>query len=630
MTEAETTGTDTPDADFTAPETGGEAVEKDAPNYTPASADEREIVLRNADTYLYEMNRKAESDTPRNLRSELNYRAKDFVNQATKRRVFPGAADERLRREEEGPRSLFRQSLRERVEQRKEIMLQGVDTRHVAGPLLDAFSTATNQEKWEAFMKDRLDAAEKGAQPSRSEQQRTNRVLVFRKAYELRQNTLELLAEQETATPERKAEIDEALNQSYWQLMTIAHSQSFTFEKETKIEKSHKGDITFDELAKKIGRKEALRNFKGKETRWDKESVTGFKVNTNPDAAFGPDRDPALSETDQGPRHREWVERRIAGEASGELGFQRGFEKAFVTKGELSPGNLEETEALGESLARTIDFFASRTPQEKAELKNLYGIEFEIEDVSKLPPIQIAGQKGKGSVIEPIPTRTLRVNYDDGTAAILKVELAGFIDVKGGKVTVNDKPTSLTQRKHMKISLHTSHRRSNTEQTKYFKELRGPTIDQLNSSREFQRFADSVKVAEQPLIFSDAGAATHEGQSTLAALDGKRGLYQMEIGDIDRRVDAYHDSLKHEPRWQTLSDIEKRAALERIPSNLKREIDLRNGAIDATSKNIEKLSKYLTQLAEAQNAGDNNKIRRTTEVINRFVKHINHPEEEEV
>jgi|GEM_PF-4684798 len=532
------TGPGGQDVDFSAPET------ESRPDYS-ASPQEQEIVLRNADTYLYELHQNTQ----------------------------------------EAPNSPFKQGLLERIQQRIERFRVGTEARHLTGPLLDAFATASDEKRWDEFMKGQREAEDSEQKQNRLQQERLTRVLVFRKAHELRQKTIGLLVEKETATPERSAAIDQELNNRYWEVMALAHSRSYRIEKET--------------------------------GQGDKKKFKDYRLEVDPEVVSGQADDLDALLPNQEAQHRGWIENRIRGEAN-DPRLERGFEKPFVTRGELTPENFKETEIMGEELANTLDFLAGRSRAERDWLKTHFGIDIDIEDAKNLKPIPLKGKDKKS--LDPIPRRTAKIRFQNGETAALTISLGGFIDKKGEKITVQPQPSSADQPRYMKVHLKTTHRRSNAEQTPYSKELDGPTIEQMNESQEFQHVIQALLEVEGRFVASDVTHSLGEASDFITSLENQINHYQMEVSDYDRQVDAYHDNLKNQPRWQTLTDIEKMAALQKIPGNLRREIELRNSAIKSVRDNQEKIARHVRLLSDAQLAGDIKKARQQVAIIEKIIK----------
>lgn len=637
------------EAEWIAPNTGSEAepvpepVPADhLPDYTAASPEEREAVLRHADSYLYGMNHREAGASFRGEKS----------------------------------REIFRPTLVEQVRGVFAKRVFSTSAKDLLSPLDYAYSVARDDKKWQELVeKERtarsaldtvnnqqglgihrdinpkrlLELAKYHLQSPARERELT-RAALFRTAIELRKETLELLAEQVETSPERSAEIDAALNEKYASLMAMAHTRSWELQRKYK-ERDVKGNPNFSEFQRSdyglrslthwTKKREAKGSWKwrGNKSTWKQEQVSDATIQPNLETAFGPNADPRVYEQDKSAKHQEWVNRTIAAEQAGHL--PTGFERAITSEGELTSDNIAEVRRQNERAVALLDYLSRPNEIDANELKSLFGIDIKRESDHKTKQFSYysSGQNKKKITISAAPRREIAVDLGNGRYATMTIEHGGFLTPKkdsnpaapafeeqDGKIVINSSPSRDATIEQLLLRITSVKYRNNLNQTEVTQALINPTPEQLRRSPEYQQIAQTLRRAEEHYTFKEADAVMQEASEVVGDLEKDVNRYQLEIEQLDQQIAQYHDSLKREPRWTTMTDVEKMAALQRVPSNIRREIELRNSAIKSCHDKANRLSKAMIKVATARAQHQTEGTREAAHKLAEDIKRITTPE----
>lgn len=525
MSEHEGTDPGTDEADFRAPETGESAPDPSAPDhndtdastpapedYQPRNRQEQEVLLRNADLFLLE---------------------KQHEELKNERQSFPD-------------------KLLEKVGRRVDVRLSSQKVGWLKVPRLKVFETSRDQRAKDlttAWARAKMGNWEKFVEEAAEKPENDQDVLataLFRTAYELRQNTLKLLAESERATPERQAEIEQEMNEAYQTLMTLTHTKSYELRREYDV-KEKKG-VDFLKLKKKRGETDGERYLRAKETVEQTKTLKDLRIETSLPPPDDPTRDPKQ----YGPDMRAWQQEWVGDRAQGETEFYKddrdnlrrkyptGFEQRLKHSGEFNAETLEQTEQIKTDIAESIDLILDTEPGKLADLEERFGFRAtrtETEEKKR------AKKKDDGTE-PPSPRRDITVDLTQslgpGSFSTLSLEPAGYYDPKASSYKLLDKPHGNAKKAYTKLAL-TNHLLRQDGQTKITTVLDGPNLEMLSQSREYTLVGERLTAILGELV----GEATTEAQLSIANAETK---LQSQLDNKRNERQAIVDRARNERR----------------------------------------------------------------------------------
>lgn len=367
-----------------------------------ATGEERDVVLRNAQAYLYEREKLSikdkESPFHESRTQKIGKLLDTYLTKSTK--DFPWWQDKL--------KSKFPQS----------------DLDRLGRSAIDfALVTATDDEKFDVFME-----AERSKGPGKENLTAMRNVIVFREAVSLRDKATRLIDERRRGvTPERSDEIDAELNNAYAKIIQLAHSKSYEinlqYDEKVKREKVDRSiprlrGETDSEWRNRVQKTRVERKLK--DGQIDYGAVTGQESRVSQDVYNW---------------HNNWTKKVQEGENLS--GYAQGTTKPIETKGELNHETIDSLREVKHELSSVItDVLAQIDPK---ELQERYGVRVTIQKPESVKRYRYGTKKDSPSC-SATPTQEITLHLQDGSFAHFELKSRGFLEEKDGKLSVTNEP----------------------------------------------------------------------------------------------------------------------------------------------------------------------------------------------